>query len=182
MKQKPCLYYFEGKCHKGKDCSFSHDRTAVSSSTPSYSKSTSTNSTRADSKKSGPVNRKCNDYWEKGECSHGTRCRYRHDDNPALREKGAKPDAEGYTKLVRGGSTQAIDSTFPTYAVVKDSHSDDLLFPTKSSTHGKVKSTLEEYARDGFKIRTVVQAEQLLLALNASHKSNERLVSGQLVQ
>ena len=172
QRKIPCTHYLKGRCNFGDECNFLHPGAQTSAKPNNNTNKTNTSIMQA--------KKKCNNFWETGECRHGFNCRYQHVDNPANKSRSAATHTDDWRTTSQkpgASSTLAIDATFPTYDTVNGRASDELLFPSKMLVTGKAKATVQDATREGKRVTTVAIAEELVLALNASNRLNEHWVS-----
>lgn len=74
-------------------------------------------------------------------------------------------------------SIRAINADFPSTKAVTGRASDDLLFPTKMLTSGKVQTILQAAGREGQRLVSVAVAENLMEAISAGNRLNDLWVS-----
>ena len=88
-KKIPCKFYFhQGKCTKGTDCRFSHQKSAYTDDwKKKYERGVQRSNSPSASK--GKCDKKICTYWLKGKCTRGKDCKYKHGSDSAPAETGS---------------------------------------------------------------------------------------------
>lgn len=98
--EEVCQHYLQGRCRYGDECRKYHPLPAI----PQTSRPND-----------ALIKKKCNTFWETGECRHSFKCRYRHIPNPNNTAVALRGELEGWTTISTPGvaSVHAMTRPFP---------------------------------------------------------------------
>lgn len=175
-KLKPCFRFSTPSgCPFGANCHFSHER--VQKKAP-LSKLAAANQAANQASYRPPPSanpnqprQRCHAYWTFGQCQHGKDCRFEHIEDP-----DRAVHAEDRLEIERMANEARPTKPFPDLSCLDDLPSDPVLVPFRYYSARKVENMLKTIQLIK-SLKTVDQAEELLLAILSSNNQNAQWVS-----
>ncbi|KAI0369710.1 P-loop containing nucleoside triphosphate hydrolase protein [Pilatotrama ljubarskyi] len=165
----PCRFYTRpGGCKNGSSCTFAHVDGGRPSTPPNHSGSRLSFNSRPTIPKAPPG--VCNYYYDRGFCSRGSDCRFRHEVNPSKVQK------DGAGAVLGGGS--AIDSvaeflTPTALARIRGPGTDGFFAsPTTAMTPSAVRHHLNRFLEDGYRFKYAADVYGFVTLLSNASSGN----------
>lgn len=140
-KEKICFKFQEGKCDKGKDCSYKHAKAKERSGTPKGKKGGGKGGNKPSMTKEEMAKTPCT-YFQQGNCKRGDKCYFKHEgkaaaagdkrlNSPAPKPKG-KPKAKAAPCIPKGFALIAMNNNNPVFSLPAPKHDNIHAPPLKS--------------------------------------------------